>query len=136
MADTAQPMVIIRMDSQLYNFERAAQVGVEAGLFRLAIQRSRAVDNRIAAVDQAAIFFIAQAKLRCAQIAAENMDARAQVALKFRKIEMQLYGAPQTHLGFMSVFRADQNTQRVAITFQQIRGHMGPDVSARSGQEK
>src|SRR5437870_7974133 len=132
MADPAQTVMMVGMDSQPHNFQRAAQVGVEAALLRSAIQRGRAMEDRVRVVNQTSIVLIGKAKLRGCQIAAKDIDARAQTIFELWEIEMQLQGAPQAHLGLMGVFRADQDIQRIAISLQQVRGHMGADVSGMS----
>ena len=135
MAEAAQAVIVVRAHGQLYNLQRAAQIHVQTALLRLAIQRSRAVNHRVGGVHQAIVVILRQPELRRGQIAAKNSHPRLQVFIEAREVQVQLQRLPQTHLGFVSIARPDQQVQRSAVPFQQIGGDMRADVSGRTGQE-
>ena len=55
VAETAQPVVMINLHAELDDFERAAQVHVQAAFFGFAVQRRGAMNDGIRGVDQAVV---------------------------------------------------------------------------------
>ena len=81
LAEPPQAVRLLRAARKLHDFERAAQIYVQAALFRLAIQRRRAMQHRVGRCSTSALVLVAvQAEMRLGQIAAKNADALVQVA--------------------------------------------------------
>ena len=56
MAESSQSMVVIYLLRELNHFQRAAQIHIQAALFRFPIQRCSAMDDRVGRVNQSVIF--------------------------------------------------------------------------------
>src|SRR5438067_13047935 len=68
---------------KLNHFEGAAQVHIQALLLRFAVQRSRAMNQRIGRIHQRAIFLTGQTEFFRGQIPAENAHARVEEVLEY-----------------------------------------------------
>ncbi len=95
LAEAAQAVGVLRAAGQLRDFQRAAQIHVEAAFFGFAIERRGAVNHRLGRSHQARVFGGVQAEARIGEIAAKNGNARFERILKLRKIQMQLQGVPE-----------------------------------------
>ena len=120
---------------KLNHFEGAAQVHIQALLLRFAVQRSRAMNQRIGRIHQRAIFLTGQAEFFRGQIPAENAHARVEVFEEFRKIKVQLQGGPQPLARFLFRFRANQQIQLVAMPGEEPRRHVAAQIAGRAGYE-
>jgi hypothetical protein len=78
---------------------------------------------------------VGEAEMRVGEIAAKNLDARAQQFVEAREIQMQLEGAPEAFLRFLVIARADQQIQRVGMARKQIRRDVRADISGGTSQE-
>jgi hypothetical protein len=119
----------------LDDFERAAEIYIEATFFGFAIQGCGAVDNGIRGADELRVVVVGEAEVRVSEIAAKNSDAVVKELVEALEIEMQLKSAPETFLRFLFTVRADEQIQRVGVTREQIRRDMRADISGGTGQE-
>ena len=117
------------------DFERAAEIYIEATFFGFAIQGCGAVDNGIRGADELRVVVVGEAEVRVSEIAAKNSDAVVKELVEALEIEMQLKSAPETFLRFLFTVRADEQIQRVGVTREQIRRDMRADISGGTGQE-
>ena len=85
LAEAAQAVRVLRAASQLRDFERAAQIDVEAAFFGFAVERCGAVNHRLGRADQARVFGGVQPETRIGEVAAKNGDARFERVLKLRE---------------------------------------------------
>jgi len=120
---------------ELDDFERAAQIYVEAAFFGFAIQGCSAVDYGVCRAHELRVIVIREAEMRVGEVAAKNADARAQHFIEARKIQMQLERAPETFLRFLFIARADEQIQRVGMARKQIRRDVRADISGGTSQE-
>src|SRR5579864_8628951 len=135
LAEAAQPVIVFSMPRQSEDFQRAPQVHIEATLFRLAVQRGRAVNYGIGRMHQAIVLVAAQAKTWLGEIADKDSHFGLQVFVEARELEVQLERTPEAHLRVGKIAGAHQHVQGGAITFQQIGSDVRADVSGRTGQE-
>src|SRR5690348_8634144 len=67
-AETSQSMVVLSVPCQRQNFQRAAQIDVQATLFRFSIEGSSTVNYGIRGVYQAVVLISSEAETRVSQI--------------------------------------------------------------------
>ena len=135
LAEAAQAVGIVRAAAELRDFQRAAQVHVQAGFFGFAIERRGAMNHRLGRAHQARVFGGVQPEVRVGQVAAIHGNARFEGVAKFRKIHVQLQGVPQPLVRFLLGLRADQQIQPVGVALQQNGGDVRADVAGRTGQK-
>src|SRR4029077_16093164 len=70
-AETPQAMIMLGVTSERQHFQGTAQVYIETALFRFAVQRRRAMNDRIRRMQQAIVFVAPQAETGSSQIATE-----------------------------------------------------------------
>ena len=136
VTEAAQAMIVVRAPRQLEHLERAAQVHVQAALFRLAIQGGGAVNDRIRRVNEAVVVVPAQPELRRSDIAAEDANPGLEMLVEARKIHVQLQPVPEPNARLPPRLCARTSTfKRSAMCIQQIGGHVRANVACRTGQE-
>jgi len=118
LAEAPQAMRVMRAARELRDFERAAQIHVQAAFFGFAVERSRAMNHRFGGAQQPGVISGAQAKSWLGEIAIENRDARLERIAEARKIQMQLQRVPDALVRFLLRFRAHQQIQPVGVAFQ------------------
>src|SRR5258708_34906370 len=107
---------------ELNEFASAAQVDVQALLFRFAVQRGGAVNQGIRGVYQRMVFVIGETKPLSGQVAAKNAHPGVQVFEEFRKWEVELEGSPKAQARFLFGSGANQEMQLVAVPGKKPRG--------------
>ena len=130
-----QPVIVVCLPRQLHHFERPAQIHIQTTFFRLPVQRSRAVDNRIRGVHEPVIIASFQSELGRRKIAAKYPDLRLQILVELGKRQVQLQRLPKPHFGVSRVAAAHQQIHGGVMPLQQIRGDMRADVPGSTGQE-
>ena len=135
VAEAAQSVIIAGARGELNDFERAAEIHVEAALFGFAIQRGGAMNDGVGGVHERGIFIVREAEMSVGEVAAENADARIEESLETRKIQMELEGAPEAFVRFLLIARAHEQVQRIGMIREQIRRDVGTDVAGGPGQE-
>ena len=93
------------------------------------------MDYGICRAHELRVVIVREAEVRVGEVAAKNVDARAQQFIEAREIQMQLKSAPEAFLGFLFIARADQQIQRVGMARKQIRRDVRADISGGTGQE-
>src|SRR6202451_3466786 len=135
VADAAEAVLVPAALGELDDFERAAEIYVEAAFFGLAIQGCGAVDYRVRSADELRIVVVGKAEMRVGEIATKNADACVQKFVEARKIQMELQSAPEPFLRFLFIPGANEQIQRVGMTRKQIRRDVRADISGGTGQE-
>jgi len=77
LTETPQAMIVMNPQAKLQHLERAPQIPVQTTLLRLAVERSRAMDDRISGVDQPVIFISRKTKLRFCDVSAKHPHPRS-----------------------------------------------------------
>ena len=103
---------------KLQHLQRPSQVHIQTTFFRLPIQRRRAVNHRIGGVDQSIVIVPAKTESCPGQIPTKDPDARLQIFVETREVQMQLQRLPQPNFGLVRVARAHQQIQRRPVFFQ------------------
>src|SRR5262245_41597523 len=93
------------------------------------------MDDRLGRFDQAAVVVIVQSELFIGQISAKYSDARFEVIVKTREVQVELQRPPEADLGFMLVASPDQQVELVPVIFEQERSYVRSHISGRTGQE-
>src|SRR5207244_7087827 len=96
-------MLIASMQGKLDNLKRAAQVHVQTSLLGFAVQRGCAVNHRIGCLHQPAVIVVCETELRTGKVATKDVNARVQVVVETREVQMQLQGVPKTHFVLVRV---------------------------------
>jgi len=125
----AQTVMVLCAAGQLNHFKRAAQIYVEALLFRLAIERSRAVNQGIGGFGERMIVVIGQANLWIGEVAKKNTHAGGEMFLEFGELHVQLQRLPQALASFLLILRANKQVERIAMAAKQSGGEIAPDIS-------
>ncbi len=135
VAEAAEAVLVAGALGELDDFERAAEIYVEAAFFGFAIQGCGAVDYRVCAADELRVVVVGEAEICVGEIAAKNADAGTQQFIEAGEIQMQLESAPEAFLRFLFIARADEQVQRVGMARKQIRRDVRADISGGTGQE-
>ena len=135
LAEAAQAVRVLRAASELRDFQRAAQIHVEAAFFGFAVERSRAMNHRLGRADQVRVVGRVQPKTRIGEISAKNGNARFERIAELRKVQMQLQRVPEALVRLLLRLRAHQQIQAVRVTLQQEGGDVRADVAGGTGQK-
>jgi len=106
VTEAAQAVIFASAHRELYHFQGAAQVHIEAALLGFAIERGRAVNHRVRGARETPIIVIGQPELGSGEIAAENVDPAIQIGLEAGKIQVQLQRMPKAFPRFLVITRA------------------------------
>ncbi len=93
------------------------------------------MDDRIGGCSQAPVIVFRQPESRLGQVAPEDADARGEEVVEARKVHVQLQRAPQPHFSLVCVLRADQQAERIAVSFQEAGDDVRPDIAGGAGYE-
>ena len=111
-------MVALGLPRQGQHFERSTQIYIEAAFLGLAVKRRSAVDYGIRCMYEAVVFIAIQTETWCREISAEDAHPCLQILVELGKGQMELEGAPKTHLRILGIARAHQQIQGSAIPLQ------------------
>ena len=87
------------------------------------------MNDRVGGLDEGVVFVVGQTELLIGEVPQEDSHARPDAIVEFRKIHVELQRLPETFAGFLPIFRADQEIQRIAIAAKQARGEVAPEIS-------
>src|SRR4029077_677814 len=106
---------------------------VEALPFGFAVQRSSAVNDRVRGVHQSVVLIVGKREALGDKVAAEDAQAGIEVLDKFRKLEMELQGLPETLARLPLRACAHQQIERVAIPSQKACHQVAAEIAGRAG---
>src|ERR1700722_17827106 len=86
-------------------------------------------------MNQAIVVIPRQPELSIGEIAAKDPDARLQILVEAREVQMELQGVPQTQFPLVGIARPHQHIQGSPMVLQQVGSDMAADVSGGPGQE-
>jgi hypothetical protein len=135
VGEAAQAVVVLGVAGELDDAEGAAQVDVEAGLGRLAVQRGGDVEDAVHAADQGVAGGGREAEAGEGEVAEVEVAAGADELEEALEAHVELHGLPQALLGLGRRLGADQEGEAVVVALEQAGGDVGADVAGGAGEE-